>query len=628
MTTQSGKIQLTESLWILAILLGAFFLADYSLQQRHLEASFAFKPVQGEFAMLGDVKTKDGIDFGDVLTEEDVTLYNEAFLFQSRAQWQKADDAMGKISNPILMGYVLAQRYLSPSFYTFPDDLRDWMDLYSDHPQAHRIYKLASKKDPTLKHLSKVLRRDFLFGYGDNNGLSGSIRHYFSNSHWWHRRQAKQAWYRIHDYVELGWITKAYKALKQDRTKSVLSPFEQGLAKLSVASGYYAYGRNKNAFTLAKSIVSEPDVDIPDAYWVAGIAAWRLGKYEDASYLLSKLARVQHISDWERAASAFWAYRAFSKLDKEQQGTEMLRIAAKYPRTFYGILAVRALGQPLNLTWEWEQMAEHEVQQLARIPAIQRSIALLQIGKKQEAELELRKFYPKLPIYLKERVLAFAREKDLPALQLRMASMISGGSAGYYDHASYPLPEWRPPDGFRIDPALIFGLVRHESGFNARAKSHVGAKGVMQLMPDTAAYIASKNNRSFTQETLFDPEKNMLLGQYYVEYLLSHHLIGGNIFFLAAAYNAGPNKLGKWLKNIEYDEDPLLFVESIPSRETRNFVEQVIANYWIYRDRLGDKNRSIDAVLEGKWPLYSGYEKQQKRARSRGMFSMLQPAPR
>jgi len=73
------------------------------------------------------------------------------------------------------------------------------------------------------------------------------------------------------------------------------------------------------------------------------------------------------------------------------------------------------------------------------------------------------------------------------------------------------------------------------------------------------------------------------LGQQYVAHLIDQPYVGGNLFLIMAAYNGGPGNLIKWLRALEGEGDPLLFIETIPNRETRGFVERVMANYWIYR---------------------------------------------
>jgi soluble lytic murein transglycosylase len=99
-----------------------------------------------------------------------------------------------------------------------------------------------------------------------------------------------------------------------------------------------------------------------------------------------------------------------------------------------------------------------------------------------------------------------------------------------------------------------------------------------------------------------------MLGQKYIKILLRDTKINGDLFFMAAAWNGGPGNLNKWRVNNNYMDDPLFFIESIPSRETRNFVEKVLTNLWIYRDRLGQPTPSLDAIAAGKWPLYKAFD--------------------
>ena len=77
---------------------------------------------------------------------------------------------------------------------------------------------------------------------------------------------------------------------------------------------------------------------------------------------------------------------------------------------------------------------------------------------------------------------------------------------------------------------------------------------------------------------------------------------------MAAAWNGGPGNLNKWLSNTDHMDDPLFFIESIPSLETRIFIEKVLANLWIYRDRLGQPTPSLDAIAAGQWPIYKSLD--------------------
>jgi soluble lytic murein transglycosylase-like protein len=141
-----------------------------------------------------------------------------------------------------------------------------------------------------------------------------------------------------------------------------------------------------------------------------------------------------------------------------------------------------------------------------------------------------------------------------------------------------------------------------------RAISTAGARGLMQLMPATAGYMAKTRFKGEKTETLFDPEYNIALGQKYLAYLLEHETVQGDLFRLAAAYNGGPGNLAKWEKRSAKMDDPLVFIESIPATETRHFIQRVLANLWIYRLRIGQATPSLDAIAAGERPLYENMD--------------------
>ncbi len=116
----------------------------------------------------------------------------------------------------------------------------------------------------------------------------------------------------------------------------------------------------------------------------------------------------------------------------------------------------------------------------------------------------------------------------------------------------------------------------------------------MQLMPATAAFIAQKRFSGRNRNQLYDPALNMSLGQKYILHLMDNDHIKGDLLLIAAAYNGGPGNLKKWqrrAKRNDYD-DGLMFIESIPARETRIFIERVLSNLWMYRERLDEPSPS------------------------------------
>ena len=171
------------------------------------------------------------------------------------------------------------------------------------------------------------------------------------------------------------------------------------------------------------------------------------------------------------------------------------------------------------------------------------------------------------------------------------------------DTVLYPVPPWRPDDGFKLDRALIFAFMRQESSFNPRAKSHDGARGLMQLLPSTASSIDRLHNfRGKQRALLYDPGLNMALGQRYLRQLLRSRRVKEDLLRLATGYNAGPGNLRKWERRINHEGDPLLFLEMLPTLETRLFVERVLTNLWVYRQRFGQDAPSLRALASDQWP--------------------------
>jgi soluble lytic murein transglycosylase-like protein len=286
-----------------------------------------------------------------------------------------------------------------------------------------------------------------------------------------------------------------------------------------------------------------------------------------------------------------------------------LRMAAA-GRDFYGLLARAILAQPLAGDAEQIAFQEPMLQLLLGYPGARRAIALGQIGRIADAEREIRKLAARAAPELMAGLVALAKALDLPAAQMRLAQSL-GHSHGRYDlSALFPVPNWRPASGYTLDRALVFAFMRAESAFDPRAESHAGARGVMQVMPATAQYIAARSDLELPHgNALFEPETSILFGQAYLEHLLQRPSIGDNLIYLAVAYNAGPARVLRWQGLLQATDDPLLFLESIPMREPRVYVKKVLTNLWSYRARLGQAQPSLEALARSRWPTYRALDR-------------------
>lgn len=134
-----------------------------------------------------------------------------------------------------------------------------------------------------------------------------------------------------------------------------------------------------------------------------------------------------------------------------------------------------------------------------------------------------------------------------------------------------------------VDPYFVKGLIRQESMFEAEALSSAGARGLMQIMPETGKrlYALDPSEIPFDKELLYDPDLNIQLGIKYLSQL--NERFGNNGTHILISYNAGPHVLKKWLKRFRTIDDPDVFIESIPYPETRRYVKHVLRNHGVYR---------------------------------------------
>jgi soluble lytic murein transglycosylase len=151
-----------------------------------------------------------------------------------------------------------------------------------------------------------------------------------------------------------------------------------------------------------------------------------------------------------------------------------------------------------------------------------------------------------------------------------------------------------------IERALALALTRQESSFNAAAVSSSGALGLMQLLPGTARDVAGRLSVPFIQDKLTrDPAYNVQLGSQYLTEMLQR--FGGSYEIALAAYNAGPNRVARWLESIGDPRtskiDMVDWIETIPFRETRDYVQRIMEGVVVYRDRLNGQVRTVPPAL-------------------------------
>ena len=180
--------------------------------------------------------------------------------------------------------------------------------------------------------------------------------------------------------------------------------------------------------------------------------------------------------------------------------------------------------------------------------------------------------------------MSFSSNYGMPSISYRLADIQRVETGKKWYGALYPDLKFKSEKNF-IDKALVMSIIRQESRFDQRGKSPARAQGLMQILPSTAAFIMkNRDYRGKLRHDLLIPEKNIVIGEKYIQHLFKEPLIDNDIIKLLAAYNGGPGNLNKWLKNVNF-KDPLLLIETIPSRETRNYIKEVLKNYYVYNNK-------------------------------------------
>jgi soluble lytic murein transglycosylase len=540
-----------------------------------------------------------------VIGEQDIRLYQRIFEVQEDGDWQTADKLIKRLENDILMGHVLFQRYMHPTKYRSKyNELKDWMASYADLPEADTIYKLALSRRPSNWKMpdrpqqlepSGVLQVRVSFNRIHIPVKNLSVRD---------RQLARYRVAEIKSALRRGQTLTAKNLITEDSTERLLSAAQYDEARVGLAKGYFIDGRDDWALDWALPALKRSGKYLPEGHWTAGLVLWRAEKYAEAAVHFEAASDNDDTSGWMSSAAAFWAARANMAAHQPKSVLALLEKAESYPRTFYGLLATRLLGHDLPFKWTAPAFKGNALTELMENPRARRAIALMQIGDSELAESELRDLIQGSERPLLEAVHALVARGNMASLAVKLDTLLYPDGGGY-DGAAYPIPDYIPIDGFSVDRALVYALIRQESRFNPNARSWAGARGLMQLMPGTATFVANSTGMRLKERNkLYTPETNLELGQRYIEMLLGEQDVANDLFKLAVAWNGGPGNLRKWNRNTKHLDDPIFFIESIPSYETRTFVERVLTNFWIYRDRLGQHTPSLDAVARGEWPRY------------------------
>lgn len=361
-----------------------------------------------------------------------------------------------------------------------------------------------------------------------------------------------------------------------------------------------AQGRAKEAYRIVRDHGLDAGREFAEAEWLAGWIALRfLNRPADAQRHFERMGEIVRYPI-SRARAAYWAGRAAEAANNETAARDWYTRAASHDATYYGQLGADRAGSVIKPMSNSEPVPHAAALKRFKRSELSRVAVFLNVLGRDKL---VRSFIHRLARISKsasDKLLAgrLARALDRHDLGVGVARHayrvgISLPSLGY--------PVIRMPGGVP-ERGLLLALARQESNMDPLAKSRAGARGLMQLMPRTAREVSRKLRLRYSRARLTqDPSYNIKLGRAYLRGLLQR--FDGSYILAIASYNAGPNAVKRWIKKSGDPRsakfDAVDWVELIPYPETRNYVQRVLENLQVYRQRLGETRlvRSLEADL-------------------------------
>ncbi|KXV63833.1 lytic transglycosylase domain-containing protein [Gluconobacter oxydans] len=372
--------------------------------------------------------------------------------------------------------------------------------------------------------------------------------------------------------------------------------------RISIARALLLAGRPKEAADLADDTTMAPDTtDRQEAELLSGIIALReLQAPARAEKFFRPLQGATSLQ--MQARGYYWTGRALQVADRQQDAQAAFRKAASYPTTFPGQLALAALTRDENILVSGKSSEAFDsalLQALQTLPAP--TAGTLSRTDLLEAATDLVQAGD--PDHAREFLMMLGVVNPSPEGQKAVADAASRlGLAAPEVFASYALarkgialyPQGFPdpyPSASTVPDGLLPAIIRQESGFDPDAISGAHAVGLLQLLPAAAKDVVRKGHLgpvNVSPAALTDPQTNLRIGNAYVSQLLER--FGNVIPYALAAYNAGPHRVDLWLKadppSEPLSEDGVLdWIERLPYRETRLYIENIEASMMIYRVR-------------------------------------------
>ena len=527
-----------------------------------------------------------------VLPREERDHYRQLFAAIDTEQWGVVESLIAQRPDGLLTQAALAEYYThANSPKVSPEQIATWFNAGVDLPQAEQLATMGAKRGvaylPALPAGQGFARQP----YAPKRILPRTV-----NDGTMPAATASA----ILEAIKGDNPTEAQRLLAEADWQ--LSSDARAEWRQRVAWSHYIENNDAAALELARTVGEGSGEWVAEGAWVEGLAAWRLGYCSLAGEAFARTA--SRASNVELAAAGhYWAHRALVRCREPGQAQQHLSAAAQMHETLYGMLAADQLGVEVPAHTPPQPFGPDDWQQLAQRSNVRVAVALTEIGRPALADEVLRHEARIGPAYQFEALSRLARELGLPSTQLWMAHNAPYGTRSD-PSLRFPVARWQPVDGWQVDPSLAFAHALQESNFRANAVSPANARGLMQIMPGTARDHSVRLSLGASYADLNDPQVNLSYGQRHLAMLRDHPATGGALPKIMAAYNAGLTPVARWNSEINDQNDPLLWMESIPYWETRGYVAIVMRNYWMYENAAGAQSPSRRSLAQGRWPEF------------------------
>lgn len=340
---------------------------------------------------------------------------------------------------------------------------------------------------------------------------------------------------------------------------------------------------------------AQGDTDVTRAWRVR--ASLREGQFGKAAEYIERLtADEQSEPKWQ-----YWKGRTLAIAGNQAAASEIFtRLATE--RNFYGFLAADRLDLPYEMNHSRFDTSSEEIQKTLRREDLVMAIELKALGKVQMARRQWRYATGRMTPDEKRQASIAAH-----VWQWHDRAIITAGKSGHTNDLDVRFPVLyenevvRNAKRHQIPKHWVYGVMRQESAFMTDARSGVGALGLMQLMPGTGRRVAKqlKLKGVKSRASIMKPTTNIKLGTAYLRSVLDR--MGGHLVLATASYNAGPHKVERWLP-VDSSLEADVWIETIPYKETRNFVKNVLSFMAVYGYRLNGKPDSIEGRLRAVTP--------------------------